>query len=212
MSSYSTLIFDLDGTLTDPALGFVRCMNYALTSFDYSPLPDSDITRHIGPPLEQTIGILTASSDVNHIDAVTVRYRERYAELGYREAEVYPGIIDMLEQLAQSDIRLGVCTSKLHSYAGKVLETFDLAQYFEFMSGAVNKSTKSEQLGKLLDEGTIDGQSLMIGDRAVDLTAAHSNGLQSAGVLWGYGDLAELSSENPKHVFESPAHLTDKLS
>ncbi len=187
-------------------------MNYALTSFDYGPLPDSDITRHIGPPLEQTIGILTGSSDVNHIDAVTARYRERYAELGFREAEVYPGITAMLEQLAQSNIRLGVCTSKLHSYAGKVLETFDLAQYFEFMSGAVNKSMKSEQLGKLLSDGTIDAQAIMIGDRSVDLTAAHSNGLQSAGVLWGYGDLTELSGENPKHVFESPTELANTLS
>lgn len=211
MPSYSTLIFDLDGTLTDPALGFVRCINYALTRFDYSPLAEKEITRHIGPPLEQTIQLLTGSDLESHVDEVTAAYRERYAELGYLENSVYPGIIDMLAALAEAGTRLGVCTSKHHLYAPKILQAFDLIDYFEFVSGAEGKVTKSQQLQKLLTEGTIDSSAVMIGDRAVDLTAAHANELKSAGVLWGYGDREELAAEQPEHLFSSPAELASKL-
>ena len=211
MPNYSSLVFDLDGTLSDPALGFVRCMNYALTSFDYSPLPDADLTQHIGPPLEATIQKLTGSDDVAHVDALAATYRERYAELGYLENEIYPGINEMLSELVVSDIRLGVCTSKLHPYALKVLEAFELVDFFDFVCGARGKVSKAEQLKQLTEEKTIDSQAIMIGDRSVDLTAAHSNGLHSAGVLWGYGDFAELSAENPLHLFENPADLTVSL-
>jgi len=207
LPKYSTLVFDLDGTLADPATGFVRCMNYALTKFDYTPLPDHDITRHIGPPLEQTIQLLIGSDDSKHVDEVTAAYRERYAELGYLENEIYSGIHDMLGNLAAANIPMGVCTSKHHAYAHKVVEALKLDPYFNFVDGAKGKMVKSQQLEQLLNDKAIDGAALMIGDRSVDLTAAHTNSLKSAGVLWGYGSLEELSAESPSHLFNNPADL-----
>ena len=200
-------IFDLDGTLSDPALGMVRCMNYALTKFDYSPKADGEITKFVGPPLEQVMQLITGSNDEAHITELTIAYRERYAEFGYKENSVYPGIFDMLQQLQQARIPLGVCTSKLEKYAIKVLENLELLRFFDFVSGASSAAPKAEQLEKLLHDNTIDSSALMIGDRAVDISAASSNGLASAGVLWGYGAYEELEAAAPEHLFKEPADL-----
>lgn len=211
MATYSTLVFDLDGTLTDPALGVVRCMNYALTKFDYSPRPEQDITVHIGPPLEFTLEKLSGSSDEAHINELADAYRERYGEFGYQENTVYDGVIAMLTDLRNQGARLGVCTSKLQPNAIKVLETFELIDYFDFVCGTPGKMHKSQQLADLLEQNSIDAEAIMIGDRNVDLQAAHSNGLRSAGVLWGYGDRAELSAEQPAFLFESTEQLATEF-
>ena len=209
MEKPSTLIFDLDGTLSDPAVGVVRCMNYALSCFDYTPLPDSEITQHIGPPLEQTIARLTGSNDDKHVDAVAAAYRERYGEIGFKENTVYPGITEMLDALQEAGIPLGVCTSKLQINAERVIDSFSLGNYFQFICGCSAKSSKAEQLEKLLSDNAIDQKAIMIGDRAIDLTAAHSNGLSSVAVLWGYGSIGELRAEQPEKMVESPEALAD---
>ena len=93
-----------------------------------------------------------------------------------------------------------------------MLEQFELMPFFEFVSGPTIPMPKSEQLLALLSAGAIDADALMIGDRSVDLQAAHSNGLSSAGVLWGYGDHDELAQEGPAHLFTTPEDLTVSLS
>lgn len=211
MEKPSTLIFDLDGTLSDPAVGVVRCMNYALTSFDYTPLPDAEITQYIGPPLEQTIARLTGSDDVKHVDAVAAAYRERYGEIGYKENTVYPGITEMLDDLQEAGIPLAVCTSKLQINAERVIDSFSLGNYFQFICGSSAKSSKAEQLETLVSQNTIDRKAIMVGDRAIDLTAAHSNGISSVGVLWGYGSMGELKAEQPEEIVESPVALRDYI-
>lgn len=206
------LVFDLDGTLTDPALGVVRCMNYALTSFDYSPLPDAKITEHIGPPLEQTVVRLTGSDDATHIDAVAAAYRERYGEFGFKENTVYAGIPEMLQTLKDAGHKLGVCTSKLQINANRVINEFQLDRYFDFVNGSSNKSSKSEQLSDLLARGQISPEAIMIGDRAIDLSAAHENRLRSAGVLWGYGSRDELAELEPTYLVETPVQLLTAIA
>lgn len=211
MAKYSTLIFDLDGTLTDPALGVVRCMNYALTSFDYSPLPDHQISKHIGPPLEDTLALLTGSDDKSHVDALAAAYRERYGEIGFKENTVYDGVVDMLQALKSNGTNMMVCTSKLEINAIRVLNEFNLLDYFDHINGSAEPGPKSMQLAKLLDEGKIDTEALMIGDRHVDLRAATANGLAGAGVLWGYGSEEELQAEAPALLFSNPRELAEKL-
>ena len=184
-------------------------MNYALSSFDYSPLPDKQITQYIGPPLEQTIAKLTGSIDHEHIDALAAAYRERYGEIGFTENVVYEGVTEMLQQLQHAGYRLGVCTSKLQINAHRVIDSFKLDRYFEFINGSSGRSSKAEQLGELLKMRTINKQAIMIGDRAIDLVAAHSNGLRSSGVLWGYGSREELASEQPLRLFLTPGELTE---
>jgi phosphoglycolate phosphatase len=212
---YSTLVFDLDGTLTDPAQGIVRCMNYALTSFDYMARPEHEITALIGPPLESAIAELSGEDDEFKIKQLVAAYRERYGEFGFAENTVYCGIYDVLDQLKERQIPMGVCTSKLEKYAIKILKEFNLFNYFDFVSGVSDNSfnsPKSLQLEKLLTEGRIDSQALMIGDRSVDVCAATTNKLESWGVLWGYGSRQELDTAGAIRILETPIELLDLLN
>lgn len=207
---YSTLVFDLDGTLTDPAKGIVRCMNYALTTFDYMARPEHEITALIGPPLESAIAELSGEDDEIRIKQLVAAYRERYGEFGFAENTVYPGIFDVLDQLKERQIPMGVCTSKLEKYAIKILKEFNLFDYFDFVSGVAGdsfNSPKSLQLERLLAEGQIDSAAIMIGDRSVDIDAANQNNLKSWGVLWGYGSKEELDTAGAAQLFESPLEL-----
>ncbi|PCI80949.1 MAG: HAD family hydrolase [SAR86 cluster bacterium] len=206
--SYHSLIFDLDGTLTDPLTGIVRCMNYALSSHDHQPRSEQEIKPYIGPPLEIALSDLSGSKDEAHIKELIATYRERYGELGYAENVVYEGIYDLLDTLQEQGFRMGVCTSKFEKYAIKVLEKFELDKYFRFVSGSGAYGTaKSDQLQELLDTKIVLDSSLMIGDRYIDLTSAHKVGLRSAGVLWGYGSEDELAAEKPEFIAESPVQL-----
>lgn len=209
---YHSLIFDLDGTLTDPLTGIVRCMNYALSSHDYQPRSEQEIRPYIGPPLEVALGELSGSTDEAHIKELVATYRERYGELGYKENVVYEGIYELLDSLKEQGFRMGVCTSKFEKYAIKVLEEFKLDRYFDFVSGSSGFGVaKSDQLRDLLEEREIVGNSLMIGDRYIDLSSAHKTGLHSAGVLWGYGSEEELAAERPRFIAESPARFGELL-
>ncbi|WP_231757633.1 HAD hydrolase-like protein [Microbulbifer elongatus] len=208
MSTYEWLLFDLDGTLSDPAEGFVNSMNHALQFYNYAPRPAAQLTPHIGPPLEVTLAHLTGSADRTHVRALVDKYRERYGETGYAENTLYPGITDMLQQLSSIDgIRLGVCTSKRADFASRILEQFELHHYFEFVSGGDVGVAKWQQLGKLIEEKRIGQRTLMIGDRHFDLSAAARNGLPSAGVLWGYGSKEELDQHTPAYLFHHPSEI-----
>jgi phosphoglycolate phosphatase len=209
---YSTLVFDLDGTLTDPAQGIVRCMNYALTTFDYMARPEHEIKALIGPPLESAIAELSGEDDEFKIKQLVAAYRERYGEFGFAENIVYPEIYDVLDQLKERQIPMGICTSKLEKYAIKILKEFHLFDYFDFVSGVSSSSfnsPKSLQLELLLTQGHIDSQALMIGDRSVDIYAANANKLKSWGVLWGYGDREELETAGASRILETPLELLE---
>ncbi len=205
--SFHSLIFDLDGTLSDPFLGIYRCMNFALASFGYHPRSEQDIKAHIGPPLEETISKYIDSDDETLIRQVIEKYRERYGEFGYKENTLYQGIPEMLQELQRLNMPMGVCTSKLRSNAVKIIELFNLADYFDFVSGPEFGMSKAQQLDLLLQDGSISENSLMIGDRAIDLISAHKNGLSGAGVTWGFGSEDELLAEQPRFLFTSPEQL-----
>ncbi len=206
---YDTLVFDLDGTLSDPLLGTLRCMNFALTSLNLQPRCEAEIRRRIGPPLEETLALFADSEDEQLIRQLVDSYRERYGEFGFAENELYADIPQTLQALQEAGYRMAVCTSKLRANAVKILQRFELDGFFEFVSGPDYGMKKSEQLRQLLASGAIGPQAIMIGDRGVDLSAAHSNQLAAAGVLWGYGDRKELAQEKPAFIFESPQALRD---
>jgi phosphoglycolate phosphatase len=170
---------------------------------------EQEIRPYIGPPLEVALSDLSGSTDEAHIKELVTTYRERYGELGYSENVVYDGIYELLDTLQGQGFRMGVCTSKFEKYAIKVLEEFKLSKYFTFVSGSgAYGTTKSDQLRDLLDAKVALDSSLMIGDRYIDLTSAHSVGLRCAGVLWGYGSLEELTAEEPTFIAESPTQLS----
>ena len=189
----STLIFDLDGTISDPSLGICRCINYALRHHGFREVSPKLVAVEIGPPLDETFRKIQPEANEVAISFLISKYRERYAEVGYSENEIYPGVSEAFHGLSSRSIRLGVCTSKRKDFAEKILSLFGLLSYFSFVDGGDVGIKKREQLSSLLQAGTIDRSAVMIGDRDVDISSAKANGLRSVGVLWGFGDMNELS-------------------
>ncbi|SDI20083.1 phosphoglycolate phosphatase [Paraburkholderia phenazinium] len=200
-TSMKTLLFDLDGTLSDPLVGISRSVNYALTSLGYAALPETEFAQYIGPPLDDTFKLVTGAPDAE-IRQLIALYRERYAETGFAENTLYPGVEAALNALAQKGSPMGICTSKLAQFADKILRRFGIRDHFGFISGGDVGVTKQQQIARLLSDGTVDTQAWMIGDRSVDLMAAHANGIESVGVLWGYGSREELSNQLPRRLLE----------
>lgn len=203
------LVFDLDGTLSDPKDGILHSTNYALSGFGYAPIQADAVDAYIGPPLDFAFKQITGSKDDDHIWALINRYSEAYARKGYAENTLYPGIASLLETLSHKNVKLAVCTSKRLDFAESILEMHRIRHHFTFVDGGDVGIPKWRQLRELLSKQAIPESSIMIGDRDVDLIAAHRNALASAGVLWGYGSRAELLQEKPTHLFEEPGQLVE---
>lgn len=205
---YEYLIFDLDGTISDPKEGIVKSLNYALSAYGFASQDETVLSTYIGPPLDIAFREITKSDNSDLISSLVAKYRERYSDVGFSENILYDGMPEILKRLSSvSSIRLGVCTSKRTDFAERILELFGLRNLFDFVNGGDVGIEKWQQLRSLIEQGSISQKSLMIGDRSVDLTAAHKNGLHSAGVLWGYGSLNELEEHEPMHIFSNPREL-----
>lgn len=205
------LLFDLDGTLSDPLVGIGRSINHALSHFGYPERALDELAWCIGPPLADSFPVLTGQPDPAHTEALIVKYRERYGSVGYAENTLYPGIAELLEALSAQGVPMALCTSKRADFAERILEHFGLRHHFRFISGGVSRGglahQKWEQMAGLCADGLVGERSLMVGDRKFDMVAAHRNGLSAAGVLWGYGSHAELAAESPRHLCATPAEL-----
>jgi len=210
---YEYLIFDLDGTISDPKEGIVKSLNHALAANGYKTKEPQEIEKYIGPPLDYAFEKLTNIKNRNEIGKLVKSYRERYAEVGYSENVLYKGMVPVLESLARNrSVIIGVCTSKRKDFAEKILELFHIRHLFKFVDGGDIGIQKWQQIEGLLGDGFISKNSVMIGDRSVDLVAAHKNGISSAGVLWGYGSRSELSTEKPMHIFSTPQQLVELVA
>jgi phosphoglycolate phosphatase len=204
--THDTLVFDLDGTLSDPIVGIGRSINYALEHFGLQPYPLPSLTVHIGPPLDEIFASLT-NGPPELIAGLVEKYRERYAEVGYAENELYAGVREALTALREAGVPLGLCTSKRVDFAEKILVLFGLRELFEFVSGGGVGIQKWEQMQVLRNAGQVSDASVMIGDRVFDMIAAHRNGLSAAGVLWGHGSRAELEAERLRYLLQQPDDL-----
>lgn len=205
------ILFDLDGTLSDPGEGFVACVSYALSKLECPPHAHGEIRRHVGPPLEETLAHLI--EDRAKIPAAVAFYRERYASVGYLENAVYPGVERALRELQSRQMNLFVATSKPTVYAERILEHLGLAQFFRAVYGSEldgTRSGKTELLAHVCEKENISC-GVMIGDRAQDMTGALANGLTPVGALWGYGSREELGGAGARLLCERPADLPAKL-
>jgi phosphoglycolate phosphatase len=210
MNGITTVLLDLDGTLTDPYVGISRSFAYAMDVLG-RPLPaDFDYRPCIGPPIRTALARIVGDDPDLQARAI-VAYRERYATIGLFENVAYDGVAAMLERLRGS-FRLLVCTSKPHAFATRILERFDLAEPFAAVYGAELDGTrgdKADLMAWLLEREGIDPRdALMIGDRSYDIVAARANGVAHAGVLWGYGSPAELRDAGCTRTFAHPAEVT----
>src|SRR2546423_1435021 len=204
---HDALLFDLDGTLSDPLVGIGRSINYALSHFGHPELPLSQLAVHVGPPLDQAFSSITGLRSSSALDGFVAKYRERYGEIGYSENVLYPGIPEVLHSLARVGITLGVCTSKRVDFAENILELFGLRSYFSFVCGGEIGTQKWQQIRALLVKVAMPKSPVLVGDPAVDISAAHRNGLAAAGVLWGYGSRHELEAEQPRYLLSTPQEL-----
>jgi phosphoglycolate phosphatase len=207
MGAPDMLLLDLDGTISDPAEGIGRSLDHALASYGYATLEPGTVSTHIGPPLDDTFRQLTGATCADRIAGLVARYRERYAERGYAENTLYPGIPEALAGLADSGIPLGLCTSKRVDFAEQVLSHFALREHFVVVSGGDIGIPKAEQLRRLVDAGRVGSGSVMVGDRAVDVHAGRANGLRAVGVLWGHGSVEELRAAGPDRLLAHPDEL-----
>ena len=201
------LIFDLDGTLTDPALGFVRSINYSLESHGISPIEEENLKKFIGPPLDGAFREILHLDQDKDVSSFVSKYRERYSEVGFSENFLYDGIPDVLVALRGLGFRLGVCTSKRVDFAERILTLFDIRDHFEFVNGAEVGTKKSSQLKELMDQNFVDTRSVMIGDRNIDIEAAKMNSMRSVGVLYGYGSKQEIEDAHPEWIAIDPKAL-----
>lgn len=206
---YELLIFDLDGTISDPLEGSTNCTNHALVRHGLPEVDATAVAELIGPPLNEAFEAIVGADSRELIDRLVATYRERQGGVGLLECRLYPGVVDALSALAGYGRRLAVCTSKPTRFATQILAHYGIAHWFDFIDGGDVRIPKWQQLRRLRDEGRVPADAIMIGDRGVDLAAGHRNGLDSAGVLWGYGSRAELESEAPRHLFGSPSEWLD---
>jgi len=213
--SLPALLFDLDGTLTDPRPGIVACIRHAVEGLG-RPCPDDDVlATFIGPPLRGTFATLLDTREREPIEAAMALYRERFGVTGLFENRVYDGIPEMLVEVAAQAAAVFVATSKPTVYAERIVGHFDLERYITRVYGAEldasldDKATLVAQL--LAREAIAPGAAVMIGDRAADVRAAHANGLRAIGVLWGYGSEHELLSAGADALCTHPADVARLL-
>ncbi len=207
---FDLLVFDLDGTLSDPLEGIGRSINFALEHFGLPTHELSALAKYIGPPLHEAFMEMTAG-DAALSQQLVEKYRERYATIGYAENFLYPGIEETLATLSEANVPMGVCTAKRIDFAERVLELFQIRKYFQFVDGGDSNTPKWKQMERLVAQGKVSTASLMIGDRAFDMIAAHRSGLAAAGVLWGYGSREELASESAEYFLNTPSELLQFL-
>lgn len=208
---YTHFFFDLDGTVTNSAPGINHSVQYALQKCGIEPPPQSELLDFIGPPL--TVGFSNHfGMDREESLRAVAFYREYYSVSGMLECQVYQGIPALLEELNARGVICVLATCKPHIYAKAILEHFDLAKHFSFVSGPELDGTRGEKdevIAYAMEKLHLQDPSriLMIGDRAGDAKGAAACGLPCAGVLWGFGDRAELTDAGAAYLVEHPHQL-----
>jgi phosphoglycolate phosphatase len=202
---HDLVLFDLDGTISDPLEGIGRSINYALVHFGYEPLKLSELAKYVGPPLDEAFREITGNKTDSKV--LVAKYRERYGDIGYSENMLYPGVAEVLLEFNTANVPIALCTSKRQDFATRILEMFGIIHCFEFINGGDVGVSKFQQIESLLLQKQVSEYTVMVGDRAVDMIAAHENGLKAGGVLWGYGSHSELLNEAPLYLFNSPSDL-----
>jgi len=210
------ILFDLDGTLTDPWEGITRSIQYALKTLE-KPVPDAEELRWcIGPPLIESLKRLLGDNGAGQVQEALLIYRERFSKIGKYENEVYGGIPEVLSTLNEKGFSLFVATSKPRVYAIDIVKHFDLEPYFNRVYGSELNGDlvdKTELINHILSNESIDKETaVMVGDRSHDIIGAKNNGLAKIGVTYGYGTREELMAAGADHLASSPSDIVNILS
>ena len=204
MSKYKYLFFDLDGTLTDSAEGITNSVAYALNKFGIIIKDKSELTPFIGPPLVDAF-MKHYGFSLEDAKKATEFFRERFRDIGIFENRVYDGIRELLESLKIKGFKLVVATAKPEEFANRILSHFKLDGYFHAVAGATfdgRISNKHDVIKYAFDKlcDIEKSETVMIGDRDHDILGAKAFGLDSIGVLYGYGSKEELAEAGATYI------------
>lgn len=208
---FDTILFDLDGTLTDPGEGITNSVAYALDKYGIDVQDKRELYKFIGPPLVDSFMKYYGFDEDKALQAVEY-YREYFRNKGIFENEVYEGVEDMLRRLHADGKRIVLATSKPEEFALRILEHFELKKYFTVVAGASmdsSRSKKGDVIAYALSMcGNIDkSTAVMVGDREHDIIGAKENALVSIGVLYGYGSEEELQNSGADYIVSSPGDI-----
>ena len=208
-----SILFDLDGTLTDSGEGIINCAVYALEHFGL-PIPSREEMRvFVGPPLHETFQKFGVRADQAE-EAVQV-YRKRYIPIGKFENTPYPGIRELLEKLRADGHKLYVATSKPETTSVEILDHFDLSKYFDRICGAsmdLSRNSKADVIAYLLEQCGGAENAVMVGDTAFDVIGAKAHGIPTIGVSWGYGEVSDMEAAGAVGIAHNMDELYDMLS
>jgi len=209
------LLFDLDGTLTDPMQGITRSVQYALRHFGIEVEDLTTLCPFIGPPLRGQFCKVCGLADEESARMVE-DYREYYRDKGIFGNNVYDGVIEMLEKLRKKGFRLAIATSKPEMFAKQIADYFGFSKYFDFIGGACmneSRTDKYEVIEYVIESCNITDRNevVMVGDRSHDMIGAKKAGLHSIGVLYGYGSKEELEQSGAEMLVEVPEQIVSLM-
>jgi phosphoglycolate phosphatase len=217
---YKFILFDLDGTLSDPKIGITKSVQFALNRMGI-PIDNLDeLDPFIGPPLQQSFSDYYSLNEAQALMAIA-HYRERFSEVGMYENTLYEDIPALLQELKETGHTLVVATSKPTVFADEILKYFNIHHHFDLIVGSNldgTRTAKTEIIQYILEhyEQYPPEEFIMIGDRKHDIIGAHNTGINSIGVTYGYGSQEEINQINPtyqvKTVLELKKFLLDKTS
>ena len=213
MKNYSTVFFDLDGTLVDSGEGVRNSVVYALNKFGIEVENKDSLSCFIGPPLTVSFKTFYGFDD-EKADTGVAFYREYYKEKGIFEGYVYEGIEECLKRLKDAGKKIRVATSKPEVFAKMVLEKFGIAKYFDFIAGATidekTRSNKIEIMQYAFDScGVLPKDVIMVGDRLFDIEGAKHFGMECIAVLYGYGSREEFEQYGAEYIVSTPSDVAD---
>jgi len=210
-----SILLDLDGTVVDSRPGILASCQAALRALGHRP-DGLDLDGLIGPPLEEVLAVVLAGYGDDRVGEAALAYREHYGTAGFRETAVYPGLPAALDDLLALDATLYIATSKRRVFAERILDHLGLIDRFAGVHGSEADGTfdrKADLVAHVLDRhGLGPGRCLMVGDRRHDAEGARANGVATVGVLWGYGDRAELEAAGVLHIVAEPPELVSIVS
>mgnify|MGYP000959738074 CR=1 FL=1 len=215
MPHFTHILFDLDGTLTDPRLGIGNSLKYALRQMHIDGYSDEILEKFVGPPLQHGFKTLFGLNE-RHTNLAVEHFRTYFGTKGMYENEPYQGIKELLEELHLSGKRVYVVTSKLEKFAKIIVQHFGFDKYIDDLQGAEatgEHSGKGQLITELLERNRIPKSSsvVMIGDTHYDLVGAKENNVSSIAVTYGFGSLETLTDNNPDYLAESVEELAELL-
>jgi len=210
---FELILFDLDGTLTDPKEGITNCVKYALESFGISENDENKLLKFIGPPLYDSFRDLYGFSESDAVSAIS-KYRERFQNIGIFENSIFPDTKNTLYRLKKSGKTVALATSKPYVYAQRILEHFKIQNYFDIAVGAEldgRRGYKDEVIREVLRcAKQVDlAKTVMVGDRENDVLGAKKCGISSIGLKCGYAEENELEKAGADYIFNNLTESCD---